>query len=139
MADARNCRMCGRLFTYTGGIAVCKYCREKDEEDFKKVKDYLYENPGATLNEIASELNIGVKKIKYYLKEGRLEIINPEGNMVLECEKCGRSIKTGRYCDGCQKDITRGLSDAASQLRKGIETDNTGLSGMRYLYREEKK
>ncbi len=103
MPDVRNCRKCGKIFTYLGGTLICPVCKQAEEEDFKRIKEYLYKNPGAGLNQVSVELDIGVEKIKRFLKEGRLEIVSADGNMFLECENCGKSIKSGRYCDECER------------------------------------
>ncbi len=104
MPDIRNCRRCGRIYNYIGGPPICQDCKNADEEVFKKVKDYLYDNPGATLSQVAIELEVSVEKIKMFLKEGRLEIMD-DSNIVLECERCGKSIKTGRFCKDCQSEV----------------------------------
>ncbi|HHV95880.1 MAG TPA: MerR family transcriptional regulator, partial [Clostridiaceae bacterium] len=75
MPDVRNCKRCGRIFNYIGGVQLCPHCREEDEEDFKRIKRYLFENPKATVSEVASELNISIEKIKKFLREERLEIV----------------------------------------------------------------
>jgi flagellar operon protein (TIGR03826 family) len=131
MGEIKNCRSCGKIFTYMGGQPICRECRNIEEEQFKKVKEYLYENPGATITEIAMELDISVKKIKQYLREGRLEIINDDGNMMLECERCGKAIKTGRYCELCQREIVTQLKGAADKIasstRAAIRADEFGI------------
>jgi flagellar operon protein (TIGR03826 family) len=142
MPDVRNCRRCGRIYNYIGGPPICQICKELDEIDFKNVKEYLYKNPGATLSEVSTVLEISVEKIKTYLKEGRLEIIGTESNMVLECESCGKAIRTGRLCDRCSAGLSRDFKSTASQLSSSISaTDaaNKKTIGMRYLNKDEKK
>lgn len=142
MPDVRNCRRCGRLFTFLGGAPICQECKQMDEEDFKKIKEYLYENPGASLSLVSSELDISVEKIKRFLKEGRLEITSDEGNIILECEKCGKSIKSGRFCDECERGIASEMKSFASQFKSDAaklqEVHQKGI-GMRYLNKEDKK
>jgi flagellar operon protein (TIGR03826 family) len=134
MPDLRNCRRCGRMYNYLGGPPICIDCKNADEEVFKKVKDYLYDNPGATLSQVAMDLDVSVEKIKMFLKEGRLEITD-DSNIVLECERCGKSIKTGRFCKECQNQV----SDDLERTSKSIpQSDISDLSrgnaiGMRYL------
>lgn len=141
MPDVRNCKRCGKIYNYIGGIPLCHACREADEQDFKRVKEYLYENPGATLSEVSTVLEISVEKIKAYLKEGRLEIIGEDANVVLECENCGKSIKTGRFCDECTKSLAKGFDATAKQMKDSIsqfEASQKAVS-MRYLNKNEKK
>lgn len=142
MPDVRNCRKCGKIFNYIGGAPICPACREKDEEDFQRVKKYLYENPGASLTQVSTELEISVEMIKRFLREGRLEIANDEGNLVLECENCGRSIKTGRFCPDCERNLASGFKSAASQMKLDLDSRSTSERkslGMRYLNKEYEK
>ena len=54
--DVRNCRGCGRLFNYLQGPHLCPACMQKLEEKFSQVKDYLEDNPHATIPEIAKTM-----------------------------------------------------------------------------------
>lgn len=142
MPDVRNCRKCGKIFNYMGGAPICPACREKEEEDFQRVKKYLYENPGASLTQVSTELEISVEMIKRFLREGRLEIANDEGNLVLECENCGRSIKTGRFCPDCERNLASGFKSAASQMKLDLDSRSTSERkslGLRYLNKEYEK
>lgn len=140
MPDVRNCKRCGRIYNYIGGAPLCQACRDEDEVDFRRVKEYLYKYPGATMSIVSSELDVSVEKIKRFLKEGRLEIIGDEGNFVLECESCGKAIRTGRFCDLCEKDLARGLQSAVKSMSKEPEGKSGGHHGvgMRYLNTETK-
>lgn len=140
MPDARNCRKCGRLFNYLGGPPVCTACKEQDEDDFKRVREYLYQNPGATMSEVSSVLDVSTEKIRRYLKEGRLEITNEDGNFILECEKCGKSIRTGRLCEVCEVVVINEIRFAAKKMNTDLLSDDEKKAiGMRYLNKEDKK
>ncbi len=110
MAELRNCPRCGKLFSYFGR-PICNNCIEKEEEEFKIVKEYIYENPGATVFEVADATEVTVDKIMRFLREERLEISSENVNLILECERCSRPIKTGRYCDQCKGEM-------ASEMRR---------------------
>lgn len=60
--EIRNCKRCGRLYTYTG-IDLCPECYRQDEEDFIKVRDYLDAHPSATMLEISRNTQVSTKKI----------------------------------------------------------------------------
>lgn len=142
MPDVRNCRKCGKIFTYAGGNLICQPCRQADEEDFKKIKNYLYDNPRASLTQISADIEISVEKIKRFLKDGRLEILSDEGNLFLECEGCGKSIKSGRFCPGCENGLANNLKAAASQMKSEMQSsvdDSRKGIGMRYLNKEDGK
>lgn len=142
MPDVRNCRKCGKIYTYIGGNPICPACKQEEEEDFKRVKEYLYKNPGASISEVSKELEISVEKIKRFLKDGRLEILSDDGNMFLECEKCGKSIKSGRLCSECENNLASTLKSAASQMKDEIsqlQQNSNKAIGMRYLNKDDDK
>lgn len=139
MPDVRNCRKCGKVFNYLGGPPLCVSCRQLDEEDFKRIKEYLYDNPRASLNQVSVELEISVEKIRRFLKDGRLEILSDDGNLILECESCGKSIKSGRYCTDCERDLANNFKNTASQMKGRNESSldhNKKAIGMRYLNKD---
>jgi len=82
---------------------------ETEEDEFKVVKEYIYDNPGATISEVSQETEVSVEKIMRFLREERLEIKSENSNLVLGCERCGRSINSGRFCENCKGQITEGL------------------------------
>lgn len=139
MPDVRNCRKCGKLYNYIGGAPICPQCKESEEEDFKRIKEYLYEYPGASLTQVSTELDISVELIRRFLREGRLEITNEDGNLILECENCGRSIKSGRFCAECERELASGFRSAAKQIKSELDSQtavNPKTFGMRYLNKD---
>lgn len=139
MPDVRNCRRCGKIYNYLGGPPICPDCKRLDELDFKRVKEYLYDSPGATVSQISTELDISVEKIKLFLKEGRLEIIGgDEGNLILECESCGKAIKTGRYCELCEKTLSTSFKSLAGQIGQSLsEAEAKRSHNLKYLSKED--
>ncbi|SHI61841.1 flagellar operon protein TIGR03826 [Geosporobacter subterraneus DSM 17957] len=122
MADIRNCIKCGRIFQYDGFNKKCDRCRKDEEEDFKKVKEYLYDNPGATITEVSEETGVEEDLILKYLRQGRLEITSEGGSLVLDCERCGRAIRTGKFCDQCAEEMARELKGAFKPKEKEKQT-----------------
>ena len=140
MPDVRNCRKCGRIYNYIGGAPLCPACKQLEEDDFQLVKNYLYENPALT--QVSTDLEMSVEKIKRFLKEGRLEITNDDGNLILECETCGKSIKSGRFCAECERDLAAGFRTAAKQIKSEIDSlssTNPRSLGIRYLNKDYEK
>lgn len=137
--EPRNCRRCGRMFGYMGGIPICDHCKQKDEEDFQKVRQYLKEQPGASMKEVSEACEVSVEKITRFLREGRLEV-REGANLVLECESCGKSIKTGRFCENCAKQLERDMSKVAgaanSAGKKSDDDSKPKGGGMKYLRSE---
>ncbi|TZE83146.1 TIGR03826 family flagellar region protein [Calorimonas adulescens] len=100
----KNCKRCGKLFVYNG-IDLCSDCIREDEEDYKKVKDFLYKYPGASIMEVSEATGVEPDKIWDFLKQGKLEISQENTSILLSCERCGKPIRSGRFCDECLKKI----------------------------------
>lgn len=108
--NVRNCSRCGKIYVYDG-FSICNKCRQDDEKDFQKVKEYLHENPGANIIEVSEATEVESRKIIEFLKEGRLEI-GDENNIVLTCERCDKPIRTGRFCDRCSVEMEKEFGEA---------------------------
>lgn len=122
MAEIRNCIKCGRIFQYDGFNKKCDRCRRNEEEEFKKVKEYLYDHPGATITMVSEETGVEEDLILKYLRQGRLEITTEGGSLVLDCERCGKAIRTGRFCDPCAEEMARELKGAFKPKEKEKQT-----------------
>lgn len=116
-----NCKKCGRMFGSQNGELYCSKCRVDDDADFKKVREYLYDNPGASVQEVAEGTGVSETLIIKFLKQERIEITEDE-NSLLSCERCGKSIKTGRYCVVCKAEMKKELSKAVKSLTEKKET-----------------
>jgi ribosomal protein L32 len=106
-----NCKACGRLFNVLSSETLCPQCSKKIEDKFQEVKQYLEEHPEASINELSSNCEVSVKQLKQWVREERLTF---SANSVegIECEKCGKMIRTGRFCDDCKSKITNNLMNA---------------------------
>ena len=110
--DVRNCRLCGRLFNYIGGgYNICPECREAAERKFQEVKEYIRENPRATIQEISDDNEVTTNQIRQWIREERLQFTE-DSNIGIECEKCGASIRTGRFCENCKNSMANALSQS---------------------------
>ncbi len=96
--DLKNCSQCGSLFTYAGRN-ICNKCLEKEEAEYKIVRRYVRDHPGASIFEVSEETDIEEEKILQFIRDGRLKSQGFKG--VLECESCGQSISNGRFCMDC--------------------------------------
>ena len=112
--DVRNCKGCGRLFNYYGGVPLCKACKDKLEEKFQEVKEYLRQNPNTPIQVVSEDNNVSVKQIKQWVREERL-VFSEDSPLGLECEGCGTIIKTGRFCEKCKRKME---TDFQSVIKK---------------------
>lgn len=107
--EVRNCKECGKLFNYMQGVPLCPACTKKLDEKFIEVKEYVYNNPGVNINQVAEENEVSVQQIKRWVREERLCF--SEGSEIgIDCEKCGAMIKTGRFCQKCKRQLENSFS-----------------------------
>ena len=125
--ELRNCPECGKLFAYTIRN-LCPECSKKEDENFDKVRDYIYDFPKATIEEVSENTGVSVKTVLEYLKEGRLMLRDNNKNILLHCELCNEPILTGRLCDKCAKSFRNGFSSKARPLTRGDMTGKIHLS-----------
>ncbi len=109
MHNIRNCKECGKIFQYDGISKLCYQCRKDDDDNYKKVREYIYEHPKASIGVVSEETDVPDDTILRYLREGRLELSGDSTGLVLDCERCGKAIRTGQYCNDCANVIEKGL------------------------------
>lgn len=124
--EVRACKNCRRLFHYIYGPELCPECiklisNEKieqmdkkitvealkptiaeDESKYVQVKDYIMNHKNATIIQISEANDIPPKNLLNWIREERLEFSEEAKTAWLECEKCGKKIKTGRLCNQCK-------------------------------------
>lgn len=121
--DLKNCRKCNRMYGYDG-IDLCPKCRNDDSGDLRIVKDYLYDNPKATIKSVSENTEVSHSKILKFLREEKIEIAEGSENMILDCERCGKAIRSGRYCDKCVNELKsefKNMADSMTETKKPKE------------------
>lgn len=104
-----SCSRCkGKLFYIGSGKYKCERCEYEVMDDFGKVKAFLEENGPCAAVIIADSTGVRIDVIEYFLKKGRLEILE-NSDFYLQCEKCGCAIRYGRYCPQCAKSLLGGI------------------------------
>ena len=113
--EARNCKKCGRIYNYIGPTTpYCPACMTAFEAKYEEVKQYIYDNPGANINVVSEEMDVSVQQLRQWVKEERLSFC--EGSAVgVDCERCGKMIRTGRYCDICKSRMISDLNRSVAR------------------------
>lgn len=103
------------------------YSEEKQEELYIKVREYLFNNPRTPKTTVADQMNVSVKIIDKWIKEGKIEEVEGmmTGNLppkLLVCSSCGTKIKSGILCDHCKKeyDGTKGKDHEVVGFRSSV-------------------
>lgn len=112
-----NCEHCSGEMIYKGsGRYVCQECGEEYLNDFGKVKKYIREHGPSNAVTISQDTGVSRRKIRDFLRDGRVEVVEDSAAGVSFCLACGTPIRSGQYCRTC---LDR-LSNAASSRQKGV-------------------
>lgn len=130
--DVRNCRNCGRLFNYIGGAPLCPACSRKIEEKFQVVKQYIYDNPSATIQQVSEDNEVSIQQINKWIREERLSF-SADSVVGIECENCGAMIKTGRFCQPCKDRLATTLGSVYPKHATVVQRDSRENAKMRFL------
>ena len=124
--ELRNCPQCGKVFAFDGTHKVCDVCREDEEIKFQRVKEYLWEHPKASIDEVHEETEVEKELIIKFVKDDRLVAEGIDIDIVLECERCGSPITSGRFCNKCQQELVSGFGggDKKSKKKKPVSRNN---------------
>lgn len=116
--EVMNCKECRKLFNYLGsGPRICPECKQKLEDKFQEAKKYIRENKVVSIAQVSEAVDVSANQIKQWIREERL--VFQEGSGVgLECENCGASILTGRFCVACKNSMSNQLGDAFGLNKK---------------------
>lgn len=115
------------MFDATFG-RYCNKCTALFDEEYKRVKDYLWDHREATLTEVAEDCDVSTKTIKKWIREERLEFKNAEGSGMF-CESCGKAVSSGKYCPECKKNIANMLQEAVPKNIEGHAVEEKKKSG----------
>ena len=141
MAELKNCSRCNRVFPYFAGVQICQACQKKEEKMFEDASAYIKEHPGVPMTVVAKELDISYDKLMKFIREGRLQIVTPDGKIILFCEKCGNPIDIGRFCPQCENGLLSDLQSSKKDLVTRVDKNNPGKkkSGSFFFINEKNK
>lgn len=111
--NVKNCRKCRRIFNYVMGPILCPNCREAEEAKFQEVKKYVQENRRCGMQEVSEACDVTLNQIQQWLREERL-VLSDDSPMGIACEKCGKMIKSGRFCPECVNQMTNAFQSVSA-------------------------
>lgn len=130
--EVRNCKNCGKMFNYIGK-PICPGCEKALEDKFQEVKQFIKDNPNASINEVSEKNEVSVNQIKRWVREERLTF--SEASMVgLECESCGTMIRTGRFCEACKQKLGNSLNSVINKPKPALEPEKKKKEGARMRF-----
>ncbi len=124
-----NCSKCGGIMVFKGvGEYECEDCRNRELDDYGKVRAYIEKHRGATAVEVERDTGVSQKTIRRLLREERIEV-TPDSKAFLRCEVCGEAIRSGRYCAKCQVNVNRRIEEQARIQKKSVSGFGMGEGG----------
>ncbi|MCM1178969.1 MAG: flagellar protein [Clostridium sp.] len=132
--EVRTCKQCKRLFNYLTGPSICSACKDALELKFIEVKEYIRENPKEGINEVAKANDVSTNQIRRWIREERLAF-SEESGVGLDCESCGRIIKSGRYCQQCKDKLLGSMDDMYKMDDSVVAKKHREAAKIRYLDR----
>lgn len=134
--EVKVCRNCKKMFQHITGPVICSKCKQIEEELFIKVKDYLRDNPGANLYQVNQATGVSATLIEKFLKQGRLQV-STDSPMAVNCERCGKKVSTGKYCNACKKEMTEELTGVKNSMVAKEQAKDNHSAKMRFLQSEK--
>ena len=130
--EVKNCKNCGRLFNHLSGPRLCGECKQKLEDKFMEVRDFIRDNPHASITEISETMEVSTSQIHQWIREERL-IFSEDSMVTIECENCGASIRTGRFCEKCKSETAKGLGNLYKSAAPAMQKKDRDRDKMRFL------
>ena len=98
-----------------GTIGLITYLRTdstriSDEAD-AAVKEYIRENAKVPIEQISLDNDVSVKQLKQWVREERL-VFSSDSPVGVDCEVCGKMIRSGRFCEECKGNLANSFSNA---------------------------
>lgn len=130
--EVRTCKQCKRIFNYLTGVPICPGCKNKLEEKFIEVKEYVRNNPHMGITEVAEATEVSANQIRRWIREERLSF-SEESGVGLDCESCGKLIKSGRLCEDCKNKLLGNVKDMYRQDESIVAKKHREAARMRFL------
>lgn len=132
--EVRPCKQCKRLFNYLSGAPICQGCKDELEKKFVEVKEYVREHPGEGVNEVAEANEVTSNQIRRWIREERLAF-SEDSDIGLDCESCGKMIRSGRLCQQCKDRLLGKVDDMYKTKESIVAKKHRDAARMRFLER----
>lgn len=130
--DVKNCKGCGRLFNYLGGVPLCPACVRAMDDKFQDVKQYIYDNPNASIQQVSEEKEVSIQQLRTWVREEKLQF-SEESLVGLNCEMCGTMVRSGRFCSKCKEKMASNLGSLYHKEPEPTKVKKDAGAKMRFL------
>ena len=98
--NIRNCARCKRIFAPASNERICPDCRAEEQEMEDRVKAYVRDHPGITVNQLIDGSGAPAKLVWRLIQQGEFENSGLK-DAKYPCGRCGKIITRGVYCSEC--------------------------------------
>lgn len=97
----KSCEQCGARLHDSYPKTLCPSCIERNL--FSDVKEFIRSRNDVREQDVAQEFNIPIRKVRDWIKEGRIQYKDDKGNTIssVSCRVCGKPISFGVTCPKC--------------------------------------
>jgi predicted transcriptional regulator len=93
-----NCTKCGRIYQ-KNNKNMCQSCSNRAVKELMDCKEFMWQNPNITTEELSEATNVNISTIYQMIKEGLIAKVYP--NLTYPCESCAEPIHKNRLCEPC--------------------------------------
>ncbi|QCT04574.1 Flagellar operon protein YvyF [Paenibacillus algicola] len=117
-----NCPRCGKLYALNFKD-MCSDCIKDIEAEYQRCADFLRETRGATIQEVSEAVDVTIRQITKFIREGRISIKDAP-NLSYPCEVCGHLIRESNICESCRTRLTKELRGASADGMEHVSQQN---------------
>lgn len=136
--NIKNCSRCKRIFMPVNNEKICPECRAEELKLEERVKSYVRDHPGITVNELIEGSGAPGKLVWRMVMQGQFENCGLR-DAKYPCGNCGKLIERGAYCDECAaklKQNAQKYAEAMNAKRRAAEkkSQSTGKTFSNSMY-----
>lgn len=125
--NLKNCSRCGKIYV-ENSARLCPDCVEQEEEDERKIVEYLRDVVDhASVEQIHEATGVAIKVINRMIKQGRI-VTNGTVSISFPCEGCGTPITSGQYCSSCSNERLKTMEGLKKSIEKKPDSNSTHKS-----------
>lgn len=113
--NIKNCVRCKKIFAPVGKEKICPDCRAKEMELEERVKAYVRDHRGITVNELIEGSGVPAKLVWRMIQQGLFEnagLLDAQ----YPCGNCGKLISKDVYCSECASKLKENAQKFAAAM-----------------------
>ena len=90
--SVQSCRGCGGIFAFLPR-GLCAECIDRREESFHAVREFLSDNPGASVMAACTATGVRERVVAEFIREGRLRFADQSSSESLQEQMAGEALR----------------------------------------------